>query len=96
MLKLERLAFVLFIVPIVLLTGTSAVFIALISLFMLPIAALKYVFTGSTGIKWWVVYGPIQWIGIYNPLSLWGDRLRYLTEKEKIIALARLRRKTCS
>ncbi len=72
---LERLLLVVTLpitVPLTLLMLFGSI---ILSLLLLPVAGIKFVFTGSSGITWWTDEGPLNFVIMEVPLFKWIDRL---------------------
>lgn len=75
LLLVERALYVLLFVPVSLLWMILLSLSVLIGIILLPVAGLKFIFTGSAGIEWWIDEGPASWIIDSQPMFCWGKKI---------------------
>lgn len=74
---IERIIFILVVVPAVLVMEVYlGAFIVGSIVLGLPVAAVKFIFTGRSGIEWYLDEGPMDWLLMNAPLFLWIDSMK--------------------
>jgi hypothetical protein len=82
---IERVAYILVLVPGAFVSVICLGLFIMLSIFLgLPVAAIKFILTGRSGIDWYLDDGPMDWVLMNNPLFLWEDLMARRRTDDKL------------